>query len=90
VPTINDVADFKTVVVDSFLNVLTIQKGMDVLGFSSNERMEIWKVLSAILLLGNVRFEPATGQFKVKVENRQGFEFSTYFDRQFPTKLPIY
>jgi len=45
VPTINDVTGFKEV-----------QKALDTLGFSPTEKSNMWRILSGILLLGNVTF----------------------------------
>ncbi|PRP88238.1 myosin IE [Planoprotostelium fungivorum] len=47
VPTINDVTGFKEV-----------QKALDTLGFSGTEKQNMWKILSGILLLGNINFRP--------------------------------
>jgi len=46
VPTINDVTGFKEV-----------QKALDTLGFNGTEKQNMWKILSGILLLGNITFK---------------------------------
>jgi len=60
VETINDNADFKTVV-----------KALDELGFTAQDRNSMWKVISSILHLGNVSFaeDPSSKGGKVMVAN---------------------
>jgi myosin heavy subunit len=45
---------------------------MDVLGFSQEERSSIWRILSGILLLGNVTFVPGGGKNHAKVADKKG------------------
>eukprot|EP01119_Soliformovum_irregulare_P003560 TRINITY_DN1423_c0_g1_i1.p1 TRINITY_DN1423_c0_g1~~TRINITY_DN1423_c0_g1_i1.p1 ORF type:complete len:1011 (-),score=356.36 TRINITY_DN1423_c0_g1_i1:277-3309(-) len=64
VDSINDVKDFQEVL-----------KGLNSLGFGNNEKNTMWKIISAILHLGNVKFKDdataRTGQTKVEAANPQ-------------------
>jgi len=63
VETINDPSDFQQVL-----------KGMEVLGFSPQEKASMWRILAGILHLGNVNFaetKSPTGQTRVVVQNDQ-------------------
>jgi len=64
VPTINDVTGFKEV-----------QKALDTLGFSSSEKSNMWKILSGILLLGNVTFLPDASKANItRIANAQALD----------------
>ena len=50
-----------------------VQKALSILGFSNEDKQSMWRIIAAILVLGNVQFEQNPNQkdsHKVSIKNR--------------------
>jgi myosin-1 len=79
VDTIDDVRDFKDVTVRHVMKLphSLLQKALGILGFTDDDKKYMWKILAAILHVGNIQFadDPAKPN-KVLIQNQSGTIFS--------------